>query len=153
MIDKLSGADVATGFSTESLKDAYNVFNAITEAGRARIQKEINKILKAGNFGIDSIELQPLALKFEDKQEGEALEGEGVNAENQTLTNLSGRQMQGIQRIVRKYNKGELTEAQATDLLKGGFGFDDEAIDNWLVSPEEEAEEAAADGEPKIKIE
>ena len=61
--------------------------------------------------------------------------------------------MQGIQRIVRKYNKGELTEAQATDLLKGGFGFDDEAIDNWLVSPEEEAEEAAADGEPKIKIE
>ena len=149
----LSGADVATGFSTESLKDAYNVFNAITEAGRARIQKEINKILKAGEFGIDSIELNPLALNFEDKQEGEALEGEGVNAENQTLTNLSGRQMQGIQRIVRKYNKGELTEAQATDLLKGGFGFDDEAIDNWLVSPEEEAEEAAADGEPKIKIE
>ncbi|MFT5602953.1 MAG: hypothetical protein ACI9N1_003215, partial [Flavobacteriales bacterium] len=35
----LSGADVATGFSTESLKDAYNVFNAITEPGRSRIQK------------------------------------------------------------------------------------------------------------------
>ena len=149
----LSGADVATGFSTQALEDAYNVFNALTEAGRSRIQKEINKILKAGNFGVDSIELKALELNFDVKEEDETMQGEGVNAENQTLTNLSGRQMQGIQRIVRKYNKGELTEAQATDLLKGGFGFDDEAIDNWLVSPEEEAEEAASDGEPKIKIE
>ena len=149
----LSGADVSTGFSTESLKDAYNVFNAITEPGRARIQKEINKILKAGDFGIDSIELKPLALSFDSDEEAKLEEGEAPTAENQTLTNLSGRQMQGIQRIVRKYNKGELTEAQATDLLKGGFGFDDEAIDNWLVSPEEEAEEAAQEGEPKIKIE
>ena len=149
----LSGADVSTGFSTESLKDAYNVFNAITEPGRARIQKEINKILKAGDFGIDSIELKPLALSFDSDEEAKLEEGEAPTAENQTLTNLSGRQMQGIQRIVRKYNKVELTEAQATDLLKGGFGFDDEAIDNWLVSPEEEAEEAAQEGEPKIKIE
>tara|TARA_R110000737_G_scaffold123110_2_gene155148 strand:+ start:4523 stop:5944 length:1422 start_codon:yes stop_codon:yes gene_type:complete len=149
----LSGADVNTGFSTESLKDAYNVFNAITEPGRERIQKEINKILSAGDFGIDSIELTPLSLSFEEEAVENTESEDGVNAENQTLTNLSGRQMQGIQRIVRKYNKGELTEAQATDLLKGGFGFDDEAVANWLVTPEEEAEEAAQEGEPKIKIE
>ena len=149
----LSGQDVATGFSTESLKDAYNVFNAFTQPGRDRIAKEINKILKAGNFGIDSIKLTPIKLEVEGVEEKEIEDGDAVVAENQTLTNLSGRQLQGIQRIVRKYNKGELTEAQATDLLKGGFGFDDEAVDNWLVSPEEEAEEAAQEGEPKIKIE
>ncbi len=44
----LSGIDVATGFSTEALNDAYNVFNAITKQGRNTIEREVNKILKAG---------------------------------------------------------------------------------------------------------
>ena len=66
---------------------------------------------------------------------------------------MTGRQLQGIQRIVRKYNKNEITEAQASSLLKGGFGFDDETIGEWLISPEEAAEEAAQEGEPTIKIE
>jgi len=150
----LSGQDVATGFSTESLKDAYNVFNAFTQPGRDRISKEINKILKAGSFGIDSIKLTPIKLEVEGVEEPEEIEdGEGMVADNTTLTNLTGRQLQGIQRVVRKYNKGELTEAQASSLLSGGYGFTPEEIDEWLVSPEEEAEEAAKDGEPKIKIE
>ena len=150
----LSGADVSTGFSTEALKDAYNVFNAITEQGRNRIQKEINKILKEGSWDIKSIELTKLKLEFDGDGEGEAIEAEeSMVADNTTLTNLSGRQLQGIQRIVRKYNKGELTEGQASQLLKQGFGFDDNAVDEWLVSPEEEAEEEAKDGNPKTKIE
>lgn len=148
----LSGIDVATGFSTESLKDAYNVFNAITKQGRKNIEREVNKILKAGDFGIDSIKLTSLTLDVEG-EEDDTIEGEdSIVADNTTLTNLSGRQLQGIQRIVRKYNKGELTEGQASQLLKQGFGFDDIAVDEWLVSPEEEAEESAKDGEPK-KIE
>ena len=150
----LSGQDVATGFSTEALKDAYNVFNAFTQPGRDRIAKEINKILKAGNFGVDSIKLTSMKLEVSDAEESEVLEGEdSMVADNTTLTNLTGRQLQGIQRVVRKYNKGELTEAQASSLLSGGYGFTTEEIDEWLVSPEEELEEAAKDGEPKIKIE
>jgi hypothetical protein len=148
----LSGADVSTGFSTESLKDAYNVFNAITEAGRKRIQKEVNKILKAGAFGIDSIELKPLTLSFED--EAEALEGEEtLVADNTTITNMTGRQMQNVTRIVRKFNKDELTYEQAAQLLKQGFGFTDEDVDLWLLTADEEAEESAQEGEPKIKTE
>ncbi len=151
----LSGIDVSTGFSTESLKDAYNVLNALTQQGRNTIEKEINKILKAGNFGIDSIKLTSLSLQVEEEDETEEAEGaiapEDTVADNATLTNLTGRQMQNIQRIVRKYNKGELTEDQATGLLKGGFGFTDEDVDNWLVSPEEEAEEAAKEGEATIE--
>lgn len=148
----LSGIEVSTGFSTESLKDAYNVFNAITKQGRNNIEREVNKILKAGDFGVDSIKLTSLTLDI-NGGEDETIEGEeSIVADNTTLTNLSGRQLQGIQRIVRKYNKGELTEGQASQLLKQGFGFDDSAVDEWLVSPEEEAEEEAKEGNPK-KIE
>ena len=150
----LSGRDVTTGFSTDALSDAYNMFNAITAPGRDRIQKEINKILKAGDFGIDSIELKPLSLDFAGEN---SLEGdETLVADNTTITNMTGRQMQNVTRIVRKFNKEELTFDQAAQLLKQGFGFDDEAIDLWLLTDNEEdveAEEAAQEGEPIIKIE
>lgn len=67
----LSGIDVATGFSTEALNDAYNVFNAITKQGRNTIEREVNKILKAGNFGIDSIELTSITLDLEGEESEE----------------------------------------------------------------------------------
>ena len=144
----LSGIEVPTGFSSEALVDAYNVFNAITKQGRQTIEREVNKVLKAGDFGIDSIKLESITLDV-NGGEGEPVEGdESMAADNTTLTNLSGRQLQGIQRIVRKYNKGELTEGQASQLLQQGFGFDDKAVDEWLISPEEEAQESTQDGEP-----
>ncbi len=151
----LSGIEVSTGFSTEALVDAYNVFNAITKQGRKTIEREVNKILAAGDFGIDCIELTSITLDGEggEGKESEPIEAdESMVADNTTLTNLTGRQLQGIQRIVRKYNKGELTEGQASQLLKQGYGFDDEAVDEWLISPEEEAQESAQEGESnKIK--
>jgi hypothetical protein len=57
---------------------------------------------------------------------------------NDTLTNLTGRQMQNVQRIVRKFNKGELTFEQAGVMLKDGFGFTDDQVNVWLVTNEEE---------------
>ncbi len=57
---------------------------------------------------------------------------------NDVLTNLTGRQLQGIQRIVRKYNQGQLTYEQAAILLKSGFGFNDIEAGLWLTTPEEE---------------
>lgn len=56
---------------------------------------------------------------------------------NESLKNLTGRQLQGIQRIVRKYNKEELTFEQASQLLKNGFGFSDGDVNAWIVTPEE----------------
>ncbi len=46
--------------------------------------------------------------------------------------------MQGLQRIIRKFNKDELTYEQAAQLLKSSYGFADEAVDIWLVTKEEE---------------
>ena len=57
---------------------------------------------------------------------------------NESLKNLTGRQLQGIQRIVRKFNKEELTFDQASQLLKSGFGFNDEEVNAWIITPEEE---------------
>jgi hypothetical protein len=45
---------------------------------------------------------------------------------------LTGRQEQGLQRIVRNYNKGKITRAQATDMLRSDFKFDDDRINTWL---------------------
>lgn len=64
----------------------------------------------------------------------------GVPAEqsiNDNLKNLTGKQMQNIQRIVRKFNKTELTYDQAKEMLKSGFAFTDDQVDIWLVTPEE----------------
>jgi len=57
---------------------------------------------------------------------------------NDALANLTGRQLQGIQRIVRKFNKDELSYDQAAQLLIGGFSFTELQVDSWLVTKEEE---------------
>lgn len=51
---------------------------------------------------------------------------------NNTLTNLSGRQMQGISRIVRQFTQGKLTKEQAAIMLKNGFGFNDDDVNAYL---------------------
>jgi hypothetical protein len=53
------------------------------------------------------------------------------------LRNMTGKQLQNIQRIVRKFNKGEVTYEQAAQLLKGGFGFTDIDVSDWLTTEEE----------------
>jgi hypothetical protein len=51
--------------------------------------------------------------------------------------NLTGRQMQGVSRIIRQFGKGDLTYKQAAILLQDGFGFNDEQIEIWLTKDEE----------------
>ena len=58
----LAGRDVAKGLSTGDLKDAYAVFNSITQEGRNKIQGEINRVLAVSKFPIKQIQLQPLEL-------------------------------------------------------------------------------------------
>jgi len=56
----------------------------------------------------------------------------GLSASNSTLTNLTGRQHQQISRIVRQYGQGKLNKAQSSLMLKNGFGFTDEDVNNYL---------------------
>jgi hypothetical protein len=69
---------------------------------------------------------------------GEAV---AITGANSTLANLTGRQLQGIQRVVRKFNKDELTYDQAAQLLTAGFAFTEEQVSAWLITKDEEEEE------------
>lgn len=75
-----------------------------------------------------SLGLAPLA--------GATMNGGDVQIEqaqvNDNLKNLTGKQTQGIMRIVRKYDKGEYSETQAKLLLKSGFGLTDQECNEFL---------------------
>lgn len=142
----LAGIQNSSGFSGEDLKEAYFVFNTVTQSGRDAIQSELNSILKYSKFDVTSIKLNKLKLDMEDGEknaEGEELttEEEADAVYNDTMRNMSGKQLQALQRIVRKYNKGDLNEAQARMML-AGFGMSEEEINVWLsVDVEEPVEE------------
>lgn len=51
---------------------------------------------------------------------------------NDALRNLTGRQYQNVMRIVRQFGNGKLSKAQASLMLKNGFGFTDSDIDTFL---------------------
>ena len=53
---------------------------------------------------------------------------------NDHLKNLTGKQMQGIDRIVRKYKAGTYSQSQAILLLKNGFGLTDQDCMDFLGS-------------------
>lgn len=51
---------------------------------------------------------------------------------NESIKNLSGRQYQNVMRIVRQFGSGKLTKAQASLMLKNGFGFNDKDVNDFL---------------------
>lgn len=62
----------------------------------------------------------------------EAMQDKEESKVNSVLTNLTGRQHQQINRIVRQYTKGQLTKDQASHMLKSGFGFSDSDVSMYL---------------------
>lgn len=53
---------------------------------------------------------------------------------NENLKNLSGRQMQQLQRVLSKYKNGKLTRPEATLLLRNSYGIADQDIEMLLGS-------------------
>lgn len=53
-------------------------------------------------------------------------------AVNENVKNLTGRQQQQLERLIRKYKKGQLDEAQTRLLLKSGLGFNDDEVNTML---------------------
>ena len=62
---------------------------------------------------------------------------------NEHLKGMKGREWQNFQRIIREFNKGKITREQATSMLKSGYGLDDEGINTWLGSEEQQFSEAS----------
>jgi hypothetical protein len=65
------------------------------------------------------------------------LPGQEQALTNDRMTNLTGKQMQNIARISRKFGKGELTQAQALMMLKSGYGLSDEDAETFLTGGED----------------
>ncbi|UXQ88795.1 portal protein [Tenacibaculum phage Larrie] len=140
----LAGADQNNGFSGTDLKDAYFVFNAVTKDGRECLQGNINRILKHSEFEVKEIKVNKLELDEDEEKDVEevaskAVKGEGKSDEETkslSLRDLTGKQMQSLQRIVRKYNKGEFSYEQAQLMLIKSFEFSEEECEVWLIKDE-----------------
>ena len=65
----LAGADQKTGFSSADLKEAYFIFNSITQYGRDTIESELNRILSNSIFNTQSIEIKKLRLDEAETEE------------------------------------------------------------------------------------
>ena len=83
-------------------------------------------------------------VRFEDEQDDNQQMSYSYDSEtldtptvNSVLTSLTGKQMQQIQRTVRKFKKGELEYAEAAILLKKGFGFTEEECREFLKNTEQ----------------
>lgn len=51
---------------------------------------------------------------------------------NSILTNLTAKQLQHVNRVVRQYKQGKMTEAMAKTLLRSGLGLSDNEINDFL---------------------
>ena len=60
---------------------------------------------------------------------------------NENLKNLTGRQYQHLQRIIREFSKGKLTKEMATTMLKSGLGLNDNDVNVMLGIDEDPATE------------
>jgi hypothetical protein len=55
---------------------------------------------------------------------------------NENIKKLSGREYQGLLRIVREYNKEKITRSQAMQMLMSGYGITQEDCVAWLGEEE-----------------
>jgi DNA-binding Lrp family transcriptional regulator len=71
---------------------------------------------------------------------------------NENLKNLTGRQWQGVNRIIRNFEKGRINKEQAKLLLKSSLGLSDEEI-NVMLSIDNDMEFSAQDNEELLLAE
>lgn len=77
---------------------------------------------------------------------------EQVSAQvNENLKNLSGRQWQSLTRIIRKFEKGEITQAQAKLLLKSSLGLNEDEI-NVMLSIDNEMQEFSSQEKDELLL-
>ena len=132
----LNGVATSGMFNQESFADAFNYYNSQTETERKEIEKELTKLL---SYSVWPMQVQIIPKTFNVRGEAQFAQNGAPQAEvNNTLTNLTGRQLQGVFRITRKYKKQELTYDQAAQLLAEGFGFSEEQVKLWLINDDEE---------------
>jgi hypothetical protein len=147
--------------SRTEIRDAYEIFNNTYVQERQEEFNTMFTQLRNlhGEIGVYTIQpVEPLKFEFtesimaqnltQDEIRGlmgrEPLQKTDVTADgsqalpeqplqaNENIRNLSGRQYQNVMRIVRNFGNGKLTKAQASMMLKNGFGFTDADVNTFL---------------------
>jgi hypothetical protein len=103
---------------------------------------EFSEAIMSANMTRDEIR-EKLGLKSEMPTDASGTPLAQPVQANATLTNLSGRQHQNVMRIVRQFANGKINKAQASLMLKNGFGFTDADVDTFLGVDEDPATEQA----------
>jgi len=142
--------DEETGVVTEApaiddsvLVDKEASYNGAQIASALEIMESVNTGLltkkQAEKFLIQMLQFSPAlaASLFEGGLDGvneveNLVPLEETKSVNESIKNLTGRQMQGIERIVRKFTQGKLNKEQAKLMLMSGFGFDEAEALVWL---------------------
>jgi hypothetical protein len=103
---------------------------------------EFSEAIMSANMTRDEIR-EKLGLKSEMPTDASGTPLAQPVQANATLTNLSGRQHQNVMRIVRQFANGKINKAQASLMLKNGFGFTDADVDTFLGVDDDPATEQA----------
>jgi hypothetical protein len=141
---------------TTELKVGYEIFkNTYVNFKQKQVEEVLNYFSKI-MFGVEDIKLQdvdPIGFVLTPTDFKEMLPKEwvlkkfGVEDEfiqpsqmggvNDNVKNLTAKQHQQIMRIVREFNKGKMTRAAATAMLKSGYGFNDVDVVSFLGEEEQ----------------
>jgi len=70
----LAGSDQKTGFASADLKEAYFVFNTVTQGGRDIIESELNRILEKSVFQTRDIKIKKLKLDTQESSDDSTTE-------------------------------------------------------------------------------
>lgn len=100
----------------------------------------LNLFAELPEWLLNQLPLEELRLIFD--LPAPVIEGQQVGApaaapQMGAASTWTGKQFQGVQRVVRKFNRDEITYEQAKQTLQG-FGLTPEEADVWLLTKEEE---------------
>jgi hypothetical protein len=145
---------------TTELRNAFEIFNNTYVANkRAQFEEVLNKFAKlkgipckfklkpvepigydlSGQLGAMPVEwiAEKLGVDLEKYPLAPGAPESMANEVNDHLKNLTGRQRANMDRIIRKFNKGEYTRQRAAWELKTSLGLSDEDINTILGTPQE----------------
>lgn len=148
----LLGIDKAQSIGNDSMKlnTARSYFiNTVIEPMQEVMLAAINKILKHNGLGQVKVVNKPLALdgtsQADTNQSGSNNEGTPAGSGstepqviNQALANMTGRQWQAMNRVIRNIAQGKMTKEAGILFLKNGHGLSDEIIASLLIDNEVE---------------
>lgn len=116
-------------FTKQQVEDAYTYYNAVTRDRRVTVSRLLQWIFKYYQSPIESdFKIRPQQYDVEGMSATQAGQPAQERQVNSTLTNMTGRQKQNYDRMIREYTNGKKSWTETKTLLQSAFGFSDDEI-------------------------